>query len=305
MVESAVYLSKFNQIVGAIFRAVFYQPVFNVIVLFYRLFGNNLGLAIISVAALSRIITYPMTKAQIKSAEKSKECQSKYDALKKKYGKNKEKLNEELMKLQGQYLPGQLGGCLPTIILLIFLIQVRNVIRALVDQGGAAFNEVAYSFLSKFPDDAVINLDFLGMDLSKTATDFSWTDSAIIPYVILAIAVGATQFLSSRILTGIRGADKAGKKNDKKKDEKNKKKKEDEDMPDMSSMMGMASKQMMFLFPVITIVTSLGYWGGSKFFPSGISLFWTVQNLFVIIQHMLMNKEDTLKWFNSTFKKKK
>lgn len=287
---------------GTILRALFYQPVFNIIIVFYRLFGNNLGWAIIAVAVLSRIVTYPMTKAQIKSAEKSKDFQKKYDALKKKYGKNKEKLNEELMKLQGQYLPGQLGGCLPTIILIIFLIQVRNVIRALVDVGGSAFNEVAYPFVEKFAEGAEINLNFLGMDLSKVATDFAWSDTAIIPYVVLAVLVGATQFLSSQILMGIRKVDE--KKTDKKKEDKKKKKKKDDDMPDMSSMMGSASKQMMFLFPVITIVTSLGYWGGAKFFPAGISLFWMVQNLFVIIQHTIMNREKVVKWFNIKFRGK-
>jgi YidC/Oxa1 family membrane protein insertase len=243
-----------------------------------------------------------MTKAQIKSAERGKEFQKKYEALKKKYGKNKEKLNEEMAKLQAKYLPGQIGGCLPMIILIIFLIQVRNVIRALVENGAAAFNEVAYPFITKFADGTVINLHFLGMDLSKVATDFAWSDSKIIPYVILAVLVGFSQLISTQILSGIKSF--GAKKEEKKKDTKKKKKKKEDDMPDMSAMMGMASKQMMFIFPIFTIITSLGYWGGGKVFPSGISVFWTVQSVFVIIQQLIMNREKVLAWINIKILKK-
>jgi membrane protein insertase Oxa1/YidC/SpoIIIJ len=189
-------------------------------------------------------------------------------------------------------LPGQLAGCLPIIILIIFLIQVRNVIRAIVDQGAGAFNEVAYPFISKFVEGTVINLHFLGMDLSKVATDFSWSDSAIIPYVVLAVLVGLSQLASTQILTGVRTFGDRKSKDIK----KAKKKKKDEEMPDMTEMMGMASKQMMFMFPVLTIITSLGYWGGSSIFPSGISVFWTVQSMFVIIQQLAMNREKVAKW---------
>jgi len=212
--------------VGTLFRILFYQTTFNILIVFYRLVGNNLGWAIVIVAILTRVVTYPITRTQIKSAQKGKEFQQKYEALKKKYGKNKEKLNEELAKLQAKYLPGQLAGCLPIIVLIIFLIQVRNVIRAIVEQGGEAFNSVAYPFISKFSEGAVINLQFLGLDLSKVAADFSWSDSAIIPYVILALLVGIAQLVSTQILTGIKTFGMEKKKEEKK--ETKKKKKEEE-----------------------------------------------------------------------------
>jgi len=238
---------------------------------------------------------------QIRSAEKGREFQKKYKALKKKYGKNKKKFNEEIAKIQSQFLPGQLAGCLPFIILIIFLIQVRNVIRALVE-GPDRFNEVAYNFVPKFAEDAVINLDFLGLDLSKVAAQFSWGDSAIIPYVVLALLVGISQLFSTRIMMGIRsmGKEKSKDKSEKSKKDK-KKKKKDDDAPDMTQMMTMMNKQMMFFFPVLTIITSLGYWGGAKIFPSGISIFWTVQSLFVIMQQLFMNRKKVRLWFMTKF----
>lgn len=286
---------------GSLIQVIFYQPIFNILIIFYRLFGNNLGWALIMIAALSRLVTYPITKMQIRSAEKGREFQKKYKALKKKYGKNKKKFNEEIAKIQSQFLPGQLAGCLPFIILIIFLIQVRNVIRALVE-GPDRFNEVAYNFVPKFAEDAVINLDFLGLDLSKVAAQFSWGDSAIIPYVVLALLVGISQLFSTRIMMGIRsmGKEKSKDKSEKSKKDK-KKKKKDDDAPDMTQMMTMMNKQMMFFFPVLTIITSLGYWGGAKIFPSGISIFWTVQSLFVIMQQLFMNRKKVRLWFMTKF----
>jgi membrane protein insertase Oxa1/YidC/SpoIIIJ len=432
--------------VGSIFRVLFYQPTFNILIVFYNFLGGNLGLAIVAIAVLSRLITYPITKAQIKSAVKGKDFQKKYDALKRKYKKNKEKLNEELAKLQAKYLPSQLGGCLPIIILIILLIQIRGGIRDLVDKGWHSFNEVAYvgslkkdedsikyeteeelelgehtlkvgvqtdggkslekeykfevvddeekrieeikdeelaksketrseerkaeeeklkeerasdiSIFSEFfaenvdnitiskflifttesktvylitsrkpgfefylrppsnqliesdetkiyLDDAevtekaeitrgeLMNLDFIGIDLSKVAADFAWSDPQIIPYAVLALLVGGSQYATSKILSGLRTP---GKKDEKKRQEKKKPKKKakDEEMPDMTEMMQATSKQMMLMFPILTIITSLGYWGGSSIFPSGLSIFWTVQSLFVIIQNLVMNREKVV-----------
>jgi YidC/Oxa1 family membrane protein insertase len=290
-----------------VIRALFYEPIFNILIVLYRFFGNNLGWAIVVLAILTRLLTFPITKMQIKSAQKGKEFQKKHKELKKKYGKNKKKLNEELAKLQSQYLPGQLAGCLPFIILIIFLIQVRNVIRALV-AGPGSFNEVAYSFIPKFAEDATINLHFFGMDLSKVAADFSWSDSVIIPYVILALLVGISQLFSTRIMTGIRTISNTEDKDKRKKSasakataRKKKGTKKEDEMPDMGEMMTMMNKQMMFFFPVITIITSLGYWGGAHIFPSGISVFWTVQSLFVIMQQLSMNRKKVFLWFKTKF----
>lgn len=433
------------------FRVLFYQPTFNILIIFYNLIGNNLGLAIVAVAFLSRLITYPITKNQIKFAKQSREMQKKVDVLKKKYKKNKEKLNEELVKLQSKYLPSQIGGCLPMIILIMLLLQVRSGIVNLVDKGWHAYNEIAYTsslkrnedyvkyetkedlslgthtlkisvksdngvsiekgyefeitedinarskeirdgekdksesqkliekkereletktyratgislyseFFAKssvmitiknfliFPTDSkvvyltnqkkpnfefyirppsnhimigsdtkvfiddkdvtsessitqgdAINLDFLGMDLSKVAADYSLFEKKVIPYIILALLVGGSQYLSTLIISGFSPKEK------KKEEKKKKDKKADEEMPDMSEMMGMASKQMMIAFPLLTTVTSLGYFGGSNIFPSGLSIFWTVQSLFVIIQQVVMNRNKIIENFKLKFLKK-
>lgn len=407
-----------------IFHILFYVPTFNLLMVFYGFVGN-LGVAILILAVISRLITWPLTQRQIKNAEKGKDFQKEVDSIKKKYEKNKEKQASELAKVQAKYLPGQLGGCLNLIIALILLVQVRNVIINLVDQGVHAFNQVAYTEAQKLPEDSIttdlsklpvgvydleyeivsgdsqlnkvytfaivnddtrgelsaqldqrlaeitpeqreeqeklqrqssialyieelqdykdgdpividdprpvtafirppsrqtidyeessviinsevvpadqliiskgvpLNFTFLGADLSKVATDFGFTDiKTVAPYVIIAVLVGVTQLFASRVQMGLNPSMSATpSKDDKKKDKDKKGKGKDKKPEDVSftELLTQSSKQMTYLFPAITVVWSLGFFGA--FFPTGVSLFWTGQNGFVIIQELITKRK--------------
>ncbi|MCA9382068.1 membrane protein insertase YidC [Candidatus Dojkabacteria bacterium] len=277
----------------SIVQILFYQPTFNLLIVLYRAFSDNLGLAIIVVAVLSRIITMPITKKQIKSAEDNKVFKKEYDEIKAKYKNKPEEQKEKLAKLQMQYLPSQLGGCLPLILQLILLIQIRNVIVNLVNNGADAFNSVAYPFVAPFPPGAVINFHFLGLDLSKVATNIGLSNiPAVLPYIALALLVGLTQFFSSKVLMGLRTdpMEEEKKKEDKKKKDQDKK----SSGPDFSESMQQANKQMIYFFPILTSIMSMGFLSGGaavSVFPSGISLFWTIQNLFIVGQELFMNRK--------------
>jgi len=103
-----------------------------------------------------------------------------------------------------------------------------------------------YTFIS---NPGVINPIFLGfIDLSK-------------PNLILAIFAGITQFFQTKMLTpATKTTDKAG---------------------DFSNMM---QKQMLYFFPVITVVVLLGL-------PSALGLYWTVSGVFSIIQQYIILKK--------------
>ncbi|MCA9382992.1 membrane protein insertase YidC [Candidatus Dojkabacteria bacterium] len=131
-----------------------------------------------------------------------------------------------------------------------------------------------------------IDLTFFGMDLSKVASDFDITDASVVaPYVVLSVTVGITQFFASRIQTGMNSPVEEEKK-EKKKDADGK-----EEEPDFSELMAQSSQRMIYFFPIITVIMSLGYFGGAGLFPSGVSLFWTGQNTFVIIQQLVTNRD--------------
>lgn len=137
-----------------IFQVLFYQPTFNLTILFSNIFGN-LGWAIIIIALLSKLVTLSMTRNQIKNASKAKDLQVQMNAVKKQYANNQEKQTQELAKIQAKALPGQLGGCLSVIIFIILFIQIRSVILDLVNKGYHAYNQVAYTQTIKKNEDSV------------------------------------------------------------------------------------------------------------------------------------------------------
>lgn len=260
-----------------ILTVLFYQPIYNAIVVLYRFFDNDLGLAIIVIALLARLILLPFTVRQVKMAELSREFSEKSKEIRKKYKKNKEKQQEELMKLQSEYLPAQVSGCLPLIFQLIFFINLYSVIRNIVSKGGEGFNSIAYSFVPQFAEGKVFNTNFFGIDLSTSANELSISDTKVIPYILLVTLVGATQFLSMKVMINLR---KSKNVNAKTVEPKNKKDATAAD--DFSEILEQSTRQTMFLLPAI--FTFFAY-----SLPAGLSLYWTVQSSFVIIQQLILH----------------
>lgn len=258
-----------------------YQPIFNLMVFFYRLFGENLGIAIILIALLSRLITIPIIIRQRKSMIKNQEFTEKMKTIKDKHKNNKEEHDKELMALQSEYLPGQLAGCLPLILQLIFFINVYNVIFNLVQKGPTAFNSVAYPFISAFSEGYQLNYSFLGFfDLSKFPSNFVSEGLSFVPYVILMVLVGLTQYYSMKITMNMAKpaeTDKSEKKDQKKaKDAKGNAASED-----FAEILQQSTKQTMVLFPILYTFLAFN-------FQAGLSLYWIVQSGFVIIQQVFI-----------------
>lgn len=265
-----------------------YQPIFNLMVIFYRFFSENLGIAIILIALLSRIITIPIIIKQRQSMVKSREFSEKMKSIKEKHKNNKEQQDKELMALQSEYLPGQLAGCLPIILQLIFFVNVYNVIVNLVTKGPSAFNSLAYPFVAQFPEGAQLNYSFLGIfDLSKFPAEFASSGASFIPYLILMILVGITQFYSMRITMNMGKANQPTP--EKKKDSKNNK--NNPASEDFNEILQQSTQQTMLLFPILYTFLSYN-------FQAGLSLYWIVQSGFVIIQQLFiawLDKRKTLK----------
>ena len=139
-----------------------------------------------------------------------------------------------------------------------------------------------------------MKFDTLGLNLSKVATSFDISNPQIIPYVLIAAILGITQIFSSMFSMNSMNMQNAPSDSDKNKSKSKELSKKVSDPKDptknMDGMMTGMNKQMTYLFAGITAITSLGFLGGSQFFPLGLSIFWTVQNVFGIIQTALQNK---------------
>jgi len=161
------------------FHITLWQPLFNLLILFY-LYIPNLGVAIILLTLLIRIILYPLQGKAAKSQLALQEIQPKLKELQKKYKDNKEEQAKAMMALY------KTEGINPFSGFLVMLIQfpILIVLYRLFWQGIQEENfQYLYSFVQR-PE--TINSIFLGMDLNE-------------PSIILAILVGIAFFIQAKL----------------------------------------------------------------------------------------------------------
>jgi YidC/Oxa1 family membrane protein insertase len=90
----------------------------------------NYGASIVILTLLIRLILFPLGMKQIKSMQAMQAIQPRVKELQKKYKGNKQKAQEEQMKLYKEAGVNPLGGCLPLILQFPILIAMYAVIRA-------------------------------------------------------------------------------------------------------------------------------------------------------------------------------
>ena len=95
----------------------------------YDLVGSY-GLSIILLTVLIKVVLLPLGIKQIKSMQAMQAIQPKVKELQKKYKGNKQRIQEETMKLYKEAGVNPLGGCLPTLLQFPILIAMYAVIRS-------------------------------------------------------------------------------------------------------------------------------------------------------------------------------
>ena len=95
----------------------------------YAVIGN-FGLSIIVLTILIRLVLLPLGIKQIKSMQHMQAIQPQIKALQKKYKGNKQKIQEETMKLYRDAGVNPLGGCLPLLLQFPILIAMYSILRA-------------------------------------------------------------------------------------------------------------------------------------------------------------------------------
>lgn len=265
-----------------IFTILFYQPIYNLLIVFYRFFGENLGLSLVAIALLTRLLMLPLIRRQAQMTGANMEASEKMKVIREKYKNDKQKQNEELMKVNSEYLPSVLGGCLPLIIQLILFINIDHVIRDIFSKGAESFNAIAYQIVPTFTQGYQFNSSFFGIvDLGKTASSIGMDHFLqVLPYLILILLTGIIQYASMRVAFRLQGQIKE-LRNEKDKD---KKKKLDPNAPeDFGEMVQKSTQQTMILFPILLAV-------GAYSFPIGLSVYWIAQGGFGIVQQLYINR---------------
>lgn len=241
----------------------------NVLLVFYHLSAQHLGLALIGVTVFINLVMIPLNKQSVQMARKQRALQPAFDALKKQYGNDKKKVMEEQAKLMKEANINPLAGCLPIVVQMVVLIVLVQTFSKVFQSGvdiAAEFNRIAYhpSLLVNTPVDA----HFLWYNL---------TERDVIPFAgwslpgFLVLLSALTQFLSARMmLPFITSESKTADHTETKKD-------------DISADL---QKQMMYLFPLMYI------WFGTHY-PSGLALYFFISSLFALLRSY--QTSDTVK----------
>ncbi|HSO13580.1 MAG TPA: YidC/Oxa1 family membrane protein insertase [Anaerolineales bacterium] len=165
----------------------------NVLLWIYNAIGQNFGIAIILFTILIRIVTWPLNAQQMKGAKAMQDMQNdkEWQAIQKKYAKDKEKLAQEQMRVYREKGINPFGSCLPTLIQFPIIIALyQSIIRAL-----------AATPLDLLKLSRSINPAFLDVtDLIPLNSKFLWMNlGQPEPYYILAIVVAATTYIQSKL----------------------------------------------------------------------------------------------------------
>ncbi|HEU4962429.1 MAG TPA: YidC/Oxa1 family membrane protein insertase [Bacilli bacterium] len=96
---------------------------------FYDLIGDY-GVAIIIVTLIVRLLTFPLMMKQIRYSKVMQQLSPELAKIREKYKDNKEKVQQETMKLFQQYKINPLAGCFPMVIQMPILVALYQSINA-------------------------------------------------------------------------------------------------------------------------------------------------------------------------------
>ena len=190
---------------------------------FYR-FTSNYGIAIILLTIVVRaLLFYPSLKSAT-AMEEMKKLQPQLTALREKYKKDPQRMNQEMMKLYKEHKVNPLGGCLPMLLQLPFFVALYNVLSVSIELRQAPFLSFWIKDLSAhdpyyiLPVLMGVSMVFT-MKMTSTTVDpqqqkimmfmniafiflFAWLPAGLLLYITLSNVLSIVQQLYVRKLIG-------------------------------------------------------------------------------------------------------
>lgn len=258
---------------------------------------QNYGWTLVLFTVITKAILLPLSVKQQKSMSKMQAIQPKLAELQKKYQYDKEKLNQETMKLYQTNKINPMGGCLPLLIQFPLLIGLYNIIRnpltyviqlgkhglpalqEIIDvltpmglsvQGNGIMNQIPIAkfmyehfteLVEHFPSMAhvkMIDFNFLGLDLSRTPSL-----QELSPLLLIPILAGLTTFLTSWLTQKMNGTS--------------------QQTPSGDNSTASTMQMMNYIFPFMTVFFAFSL-------PAGLGLYWTISNIVQLIQQFVLTK---------------
>jgi YidC/Oxa1 family membrane protein insertase len=154
------------------------------------------GVAIIGLTVAVRLLLFPLTAKQARSMQKMQEIQPEIKRIQARYKDDRQKLNEEIMKYYKENKVNPLAGCLPLVAQMPVFFALFAVLRS--PHRHVPPETKLYQAFCGTAEAATCKpkgLGFLGMDLSRAASNphSGFTDA--LPYFVLIALVVVTGYL--------------------------------------------------------------------------------------------------------------
>ena len=144
------------------------KPLMVVLKFFYSFIGNY-GIAIVLLTICIKLIFWPLTQKSYKSMKGMQKLQPEMKKMREKHGKDKQKLNQEMMSFYKDNKVNPLGGCLPMVIQIPVFFALYRVLLGSIELRHAPF--------------------------MMWITDLSAKD----PYYVTPLIMGVTMFLQQKM----------------------------------------------------------------------------------------------------------
>jgi YidC/Oxa1 family membrane protein insertase len=215
--------------------------------------GLNWALTIITLTVLMRLLIFPLFLKQMRSSKKMQELAPKVQDLRKRYKNDKQRMNQEVMRLYQDAGANPLGGCLPILAQFPIFISMFTVLQAMAN------GETKFGMTQQLVDSAraahILGAPLPATFFTSSADIAEYNADPVVAKIVLVIFVAIsslTTFLTVRQSVTRSMAQ----------------------MPD--NPMAQQQKILMYISPLFAIF--------SLNFPLGLILYWVTTNVWTLGQ---------------------
>ncbi len=216
----------------------------------------NAGVSIIIFTLLMRLLTVPLTMKALKSSRNMQQIQPLIKEVQKKYGKDRQKQQEELMKIYAEYGINPAASCFPMLIQLPIFIGLYSALTFVLPTFTGSEADIAKASAAHLEQLRLILWNSAWVDTAANfGQAFLWVPNLARedPLHIWPVLSGVFQFIQSRMAMPIR----------------------DPNQP-LDPQTRMMHNMMQFM-PIYIIFIS---WG----FPAGTVIYWAFSSIFGAVQ---------------------
>lgn len=247
-------------IVVQLFRVFVTKPLLNTLVFLASILpGYSLGGSIILLTLLVKLLLYFPTQRSLEGQRRMQALQPKTQELRKKYGEDPKRLQEETMKLWKEHGVNPVQSCLPMLLQFPVLIGIFFVIRDGVPL--ELSQHLLYEVYQDLP--------------WRFGTDFMAIDLTVPNIVIMPLSLAFLQFVQMKLSFHFAKEKMKGK----------------EKSVGGEKILGRDPQELQQQVMLYALPLMVGFFAIQ--FPAAISLYWGMSTLFAIGQQIVVNRKQT------------